>query len=554
MILKRFLIGTLIFLTSGCTEAPENSKSCAIASAHPLATQVGCEILENGGNAFDAAVAVTATLAVVEPFSSGIGGGGFYLLHREEDNFQVFIDAREKAPLNSDPQFFVGPDGKAKNQLSLNGPTSAAIPGIPAALDWLSTNYGNLSLKDSLAPAIEIARLGFTVDARYIRAVERRGQIINSFPDASSIFLKGKRAVHPGFVLYQEDLARTLNLIANQGRDGFYEGHVARELLRSVNASGGFWIIKDLQQYKVVERKPIYLNFKDAKIITAPLPSSGGLVIAQTLNIIEEYPLTMLNNYDGQHLLVEAMRRGYNDRAIYMGDPDFVEVPITKLLSKKYAKNRGSEIDLKKATKNSSLPSVTTAFKEGRDTTHFSIIDTFGNRVSATLSINTTFGSGFVAGSTGVLLNNHMNDFVLTPNSPNAYGLVGNIKNSIEPGKRPLSSMSPTFVEDNRGILVIGTPGGSRIISMVILGILEYLKDKKLNIENIVNKPRLHHQYIPDQIQIEPVGFDQKWIEAMESKGHKVFIADNQWGNMQIIFFNKLNRNYAVGNDPRGLK
>ena len=555
MILKRSVIALLILLTFSCTKTQQNnSKSCAIASAHPLATEAGCEILENGGNAFDAAVAVTATLAVVEPFSSGIGGGGFYLLHREEDNFQVFIDAREKAPLNSNPEFFVGPEGKAKNQLSLNGPTSAAIPGIPAALDWLSTNYGNLSLKKTLKTAIKIAESGFNVDGRYSKATKNRQQVMNSFFETSTIFLDNHNTTKPGFILQQKNLSQTLKLIAEYGRNGFYKGSIANELVQSVNSAGGFWTKKDLELYKIVERKPIYINFKGAKITTAPLPSSGGLVIAQILNILDDYPLDTLNNFDGQHLIIEAMRRGYNDRAVYMGDEDFVDVPVSKLLSRSYAKNRALNINLTKATKSYDMPSVPSISKEGTDTTHFSIIDKYGNRVSATLSINTTFGSGFVAGNTGVLLNNHMNDFALAPNSPNIYGLVGNIKNSIEPGKRPLSSMSPTFVEDDRGILVIGTPGGSRIISMVVLGMLEYLKEGQPNLKKIVSKPRLHHQYLPDKVFVEPDGFNDKWIRIMKSKGHNVVISKKTWGNMQIVFFNKITKAYEIANDPRGLE
>ncbi|MEC8996185.1 MAG: gamma-glutamyltransferase, partial [Pseudomonadota bacterium] len=236
------------------------------------------------------------------------------------------------------------------------------------------------------------------------------------------------------------------------------------------------------------------------------------------------------------------------------GDEDFVDVPVSKLLSRSYAKNRALNINLTKATKSYDMPSVPSISKEGTDTTHFSIIDKYGNRVSATLSINTTFGSGFVAGNTGVLLNNHMNDFALAPNSPNIYGLVGNIKNSIEPGKRPLSSMSPTFVEDDRGILVIGTPGGSRIISMVVLGMLEYLKEGQPNLKKIVSKPRLHHQYLPDKVFVEPDGFNDKWIRIMKSKGHNVVISKKTWGNMQIVFFNKITKTYEIANDPRGLE
>jgi gamma-glutamyltranspeptidase / glutathione hydrolase len=528
------------------------AEQCGIASAHALATQAGCEILSSGGNAFDAAVAVAAALAVVEPFASGIGGGGFLLLHRASDHFDVFVDARETAPSRATREFFVDENGMAKQKASLEGPTAAGIPGEPAALDWVAGRYGKLPLARSLAPAIRLAERGFPADARYASASAMREALLKNNADAATSFLDNGKAVAAGFVVIQPQLARTLRMLADQGGQAFYHGDFARKLAQAVKSAGGLWELSDLESYHVIERQPVKLTYRGARITTAPLPSAGGLVLAQSLFILESVNMAGLSATDRVHYAVEAMRRGYHDRARYMGDPDFFAVPVAKLASRDYAQRRGASIDPARATPSSDLVQGAGAADEGGDTTHFSIIDAHGNRVAASLSVNGPFGSGFVAGDTGVLLNNHMDDFVLVPGVPNLYKLVGSRANAIEPGKRPLSSMSPTFVEDDRGVLVLGTPGGSRIISMVLEGILDYVDQPQNDLARLVAAPRFHHQYLPDRIEIEPGGFPDQWVDAMRAKGHAVEVGRRKWGNMQAVFVDKKTGRIETASDPRG--
>lgn len=524
---------------------------CGIASAHPLASRAGCEILQSGGNAFDASVAVAAALAVVEPFSSGLGGGGFMLLHRSSDDFEVFVDARETAPAKATTAFYLGEDGKPRGRLSLEGPAAAGIPGTPAAIDWVSARYGRLPLMRSLAPAIKLAEEGFAADARYAAATASREAALNNDGNAARIFLDGGRAVAVGYLVRQPQLAVTLRRIAERGRNAFYNGDTARSMVDAVRAGGGLWELADLENYKVIEREPVRFSYRGARITTAPLPSSGGLVLAQSLFILEPLNLAFLGETDRAHYVVEAMRRGYHDRARYMGDPAFVKVPA-RLATRDYAMKRGASIKADRATPSSEL-AATAAGSEGEDTTHFSIVDGEGNRVAATLSVNGVFGSGFVAGASGVLLNNHMDDFSLAPGEANLYGLQGSDANAVAPGKRPLSSMSPTFVEDKRGVLVLGSPGGSRIISMVLLGILEYVDQPVTDLKRLVGAPRFHHQYLPDRIQVEPEGFSADWIAALKAKGHAVDTGRRRWGNMQVVYLDKKTGRITIANDPRGL-
>jgi gamma-glutamyltranspeptidase/glutathione hydrolase len=546
----RFLL--VLALVAASVLRPAAAEECGIASAHALATKAGCEILKSGGNAFDAAVAVAAALAVVEPFASGIGGGGFFLLHRASDHFEVFVDARETAPSRATRAFFVDEKGNAKQKASLEGPTAAGIPGEPAALDWVAGRYGKLPLARSLAPAIRLAERGFPADARYASASALREALLKNNADAATSFLDKGKAVAAGFVVIQRQLARTLRMLADQGGQAFYHGDFARKLVQAVNSAGGLWELPDLENYHVIERPPVKFTYRGAKITTAPLPSSGGLVLAQSLFILESANMAGLSATDRVHYAVEAMRRGYHDRARYMGDPDFFAVPVAKLASRDYAQRRGASIDPAHATPSGDLAQGAGAADEGGDTTHFSIIDADGNRVAATLSVNGPFGSGFVAGDTGVLLNNHMDDFVLVPGVPNLYKLVGSRANAIEPGKRPLSSMSPTFVEDDRGVLVLGTPGGSRIISMVLEGILDYVDQPQTDLARLVAAPRFHHQYLPDRIEIEPGGFPDQWVDAMRAKGHVVEVGRRKWGNMQAVFVDKKTGRIETASDPRG--
>jgi gamma-glutamyltranspeptidase/glutathione hydrolase len=549
LFVRFFLVLALVF--SGALRA-QPGQECGIASAHVLATQAGCEILRSGGNAFDAAVAVAAALAVVEPFASGLGGGGFFLLHRASDGVDVFVDARETAPWGATPGYFVDENGQAKQKAALEGPTAAGIPGEPAAFDWVATRYGKLPLERSLAPAIRLAERGFAADARYAAASAMRETQLARNEAAAESFLNNGKAVAAGFVIRQPQLARTLRMLAAEGAGSFYHGDFARRLTQAVKSAGGLWQLSDLEDYRVIERAPVKFSYRGARITTAPLPSSGGLVLAQSLFILDTVELKALSAAERAHYVVEAMRRGYQDRARYMGDPDFVDVPVTRLASRDYARLRAASMNPARATSSAELAQEAASAQEGNDTTHFSIIDTAGNRVAATLSINGPFGSGFVAGDTGMLLNNHMDDFVLVPGVPNLYKLVGSRANAIAPGKRPLSSMSPTFVEDERGVLVLGTPGGSRIISMVLEGILDYLGSQPVDLARLVGAPRFHHQFLPDRIEIEPGGFPADWIEVLVEKGHAVESGRRRWGNMQVVFFNKKTQQIESASDPRG--
>jgi gamma-glutamyltranspeptidase / glutathione hydrolase len=551
-----FLVGWLLVDSSAAYARPEPAQvtplTAAIASAHPLATRAGNEILQQGGNAFDAA-AVSAALAVVEPYASGIGGGGFWLLHRARDGFETMVDARETAPGKISAALFLGSDGEPKASLSLEGGLAAAIPGLPAGLVHLATKYGKLPLKKSLAPAIRYAREGFRVDQRYRQMAETRLEMLQTEMPAAKLFLDGGTVPDEKFSLRQPALATTLDTLGKKGSVGFYQGPLARQLVAGANAAGGVWQMADLNSYRVIERKPVRFTFQGATIVSAALPSSGGLTLAQSLNILEYTPYGTADPKTRTHYIAEAMRRAFHDRARYLGDPDFTKPPVDQLLDKNYAARRALSIDPNAATPSTSLDQAEPKKTEGSSTTHFSVIDRAGNRVAGTLSINTPFGSGVVAGNTGVLLNNTMDDFALSPGVPNAYGLVGSEANSVKPGKRPLSSMSPTFVEDERGILILGTPGGSRIISMVLLGILDYMGSAEVDAQKIVAAPRFHHQYLPDRIEVEPEEFEPELLAQLSNLGHKVDVAKRRWGNMQAVFFDKKSRQTQTGNDPRGI-
>lgn len=534
-----------LFLSYNCVASDTNQ--AAIATAHPLATQAGFEILDQGGNAFDAAIAVSAALAVVEPASSGLGGGGFWLLHRASDGFQTMIDGRETAPNAAHKDMYLDQKGKADPKLSLNGPLAAGIPGVPAALDHLSQEYGRLSLQQTLAPAIRFAKQGFSISKHYQKLAGFRLNALIASPQAKAIFLKNGQIPDLDSLIIQKDLAHTLEQLAEHGRAGFYQGDIAHKLISGVQQSGGIWTHKDLMDYQVKERPPIISTYQGYKITSASLPSSGGIVLTSILNQLELLPLDKADAVQRKHLIIEAMRRAYFDRSQYMGDPDFIDVPIKHLTSKKYAKDLVANIDLHQATANNQL-SITS--NKGEDTTHFSIIDQDGNRVAATLSINYPFGSGFVAKGTGVLLNDEMDDFSAQIGAANAYGLTGNHANAIEAKKRPLSSMTPTFIENDNSLMIIGTPGGSRIITMVLLGILDFIDGQ--NAKTIVSRPRFHHQYLPNKVQIESVGFNKKELARLKQYGHDIKILSRQYGNMQVIIKTEIPNQLIATSDPRG--
>lgn len=539
---------TLLLSFMGGAQA-QTPPAAAVASAHPVATAAGHEILAAGGNAFDAAVAVSATLAVVEPTGSGLGGGGFWLLHRAADGFETMVDGRERAPLAAHRDMYLDAAGEVVPGLSMNGPLAAGIPGEPAALVHIADKYGRLPLKQSLAPAIRAAREGFAVDEHYRVLARFRLKHLQDDAETARIFLHDNELPPPGHIIKQPELAETLTAIAEHGRDGFYAGKLAQRLVDGVRRGGGIWTLEDLRQYRVVERAPIRGDYRGMRISSAAPPSSGGIALVTMLNILAGFELEQMDETTRIHTIVEAMRRAYRDRAEYLGDSDFVEVPVAMLTHPLYAAGLRNSIRLDRATPSRLLPGIDHN-TPGQDTTHFSILDRDGNRVAATLSINYPFGAVFIPPGTGVLLNNEMDDFSAKPGVPNAYGLVGAEANAIAPGKRPLSSMSPTFLETEDRVAILGTPGGSRIITMVLLGTLEFAAGRPPL--DWVSRPRFHHQYLPDAIQFEPGAISAEQQAQLERLGHELKPMTRQYGDMQAILWHTQADRVAAASDPRG--
>lgn len=521
----------------------------AVSSAHQLATEAGMEILEQGGNAFDAAVAVSAALAVVEPASSGIGGGGFWLLYRAKDDFSIMIDGRETAPGAATADMYLDEAGDVNRDLAINGPMAAGIPGAPAGWVYLAEQYGTLPLTDLLGPAIRLAEEGFLVDYKYQSLLNFRAHVMQRWPETAEIFMPDGEVPQIGEKIIQSDLARTLRAVAEDGFEGFYHGPVAERLVAGSNAAGGIWSLDDLAGYRVVEREVIRTRYRGYELLTAPPPSSGGIAIAQILNLIEPFDLRDLSRVERIHLLSEAMRRAYRDRALYLGDPDFVEMPTEMLLSPFYAAGLRAGIRMDRATPSASLAANPAFAAESDNTTHFSLIDAQGNMVSGTLTINLPYGAAFVPPGTGVLLNNEMDDFSAAPGVPNEYGLIGFDANAIEPGKRMLSSMSPTIVSSENRVAVLGTPGGSRIITMVLLGILDFIDGN--GPDSWVSQPRFHHQYQPDEILVERDFLSEEEIAELESLGHEVSVRARPWGNMHAVMWDRRTDTVEAAHDPR---
>ena len=548
----------LLALPAFAAESPRATPpGAAIASAHELATEAGLRILREGGNAFDAAVAVSATLSVVEPVSSGLGGGGFFLLHDARSGRDVFVDAREVAPRSASPQAYLDAAGELDRDRAVNGPWAAGIPGLPAALVHIADKYGRLPLARSLQPAIRIARDGFPVYARLADGYRSRSKVMERYRGTREVFLADGDPPEEGELLKQPDLARTLEKLAREGFDGFYRGEVARRLLAGVRAEGGRWTAEELAAYRVKEREPLRFEYDGWQVVTAPPPSSGGIALAQMLQILEPWDLAGLSEPQRVHLTVEAMRRAYRDRTFYLGDPDFVQVPVALLTSPDYAAGLRATIHPQKATPSALLSGAPTPL-EDEETTHFSIIDGEGNRVAATQTVNLTYGSGFIPRGTGVLLNNEMDDFALRPGTPNAFGVMGFEANAPAPGKRMLSSMTPTFLVSRDRIAVLGTPGGSRIITMVLLGILGYADG--LSPQQVAALPRYHHQWLPDAIQIETGALPPATIAALQAMGHTVRTpvdpsegrgSSHVWGNLQTVMWDLRAGTLEGGTDPR---
>ncbi|WVM90892.1 gamma-glutamyltransferase [Halopseudomonas pachastrellae] len=460
------------------------------------------------------------------------------------------MDARETAPGKAGRDLYRDASGEVQRDPAINGPLAAGIPGIPAALVHLAEHYGRLPLAQSLAPAIEAAENGFNSSEHYRTLVGYRLAAMQRDAETARLFLRDNQAPEAGTLITQPDLANTLRAIASNGRDGFYRGPVAEQLLRGVQAAGGVWQQQDLDNYRVIERSPIRFSSGGYQVISAPLPSAGGIALAGILQALPALPASPNRSIEQTHQLVELMRRVYRDRAMLLGDNDFVSVPVADLTSKAYAVAMAQDINPERATPSSELGPLRD-FHEGTNTTHFSLMDADGNAVSATLSINLPFGAAFTPPGTGVLLNNEMDDFAADPSGSNAYGLAGSEANAIAPGKRPLSSMTPTMLENDQQLALLGTPGGSRIITMVLLGALEAMHGEP--VDRWVSRPRFHHQYLPDYIQVEDAAFTEQERETLEAIGHRIEPVGRDYGNMHAVSWDKTENRVSAASDPRGI-
>jgi len=550
--MRRFclLFVALVWALPVAAKLPRLAAQAGIATAHPLATRAGQDILAAGGNAFDAAVAISAALAVVEPTASGLGGGAFWLLHEAKSGRQTFVDAREVAPGAATHDMYLDAEGQPRPAVTLNGPLAAGIPGEPAGLVHLARRYGRLSLAKSLAPAIRYAEEGVEVTRGMELGLKFRVGAARNSPAFAAIYLPGGKALVAGDVVRFPDLARTLRRLAADGRDGYYGGPVAQQLVDGVRAAGGIWTLDDLARYTVLERQPIRTEYRGMTVVSAPPPSAGGVALANVLHILSGYDFGPLATVDRKHLTIEALRRAYRDRAIYLGDPAFVTMPLERLLSPFYADGQRTSILLDRATPSIQLSGILPEAGGGTNTTHFSVLDRAGNRVAGTLSINTWFGSAFIPPGTGVILNNEMDDFSIKTGVSNGFDLIGAEANSIAPGKRMLSSMSPTFLESQRGVAILGTPGGSRIISMVLLAALAWADGADAT--QMVGLKRYHHQYFPDVVSYEEGAFTPEEKAGLEAKGHKLELSERSYGNMQVVTWERATGQVDAASDPRG--
>jgi gamma-glutamyltranspeptidase/glutathione hydrolase len=536
------LFRALVLVTLGSAMLVQAASQPAVEAQHGMvvssqryASEVGTRILQEGGNAVDAAVAVGYALAVVNPCCGNIGGGGFMTIHLA-DGRNTFLNFREMAPAASTERMYLDAQGNPIKDLSLYGYLAAGVPGTVMGLDRALAEYGRLPRSKVMAPAIKLARGGFILNRGDTDILDTKVDRLSKDPAAAKIFLRPDgKPFQPGDRLVQKDLASTLELIARQGPDAFYKGPIAQAVEHASKANGGILTAKDFANYKVTEGPPLTCSYRGYALISSPPPSSGGTTICEILNILEGYDMKALGFRSAQsvHLMVEAMRHAFLDRNTYLGDPAFVKNPLDRLLSKDYATAIRARIDPEKATPSKAVqPGIEP--HEKTETTHYSVVDTEGNAVSVTYTINDSFGSTVVAPGTGFLLNNEMDDFTVKPGVPNLFGLVQGKANSIAPGKRPLSSMSPTLVtKDGKTFLVVGSPGGSRIITITLETILNVL-DYGMAPQEAVDAPRIHHQWLPDEVFYEPYGLSPDTMKILEGMGYKL-TEQAPWGAAELV-------------------
>jgi len=519
-------------------QQPVLAPHAMVASQEALATRIGVDILKRGGNAVDAAVAVGFALAVTLPRAGNIGGGGFMLVYSKKENKTIAIDYREVAPASATKTMFLDAKGDADPKKSRDSGLAVGVPGTLAGLSLSHEKYGSgkFKLSELIGPAIALAENGIIVDEDLAESLPLARNRLAAWPSSAKIFLKPDgAALMRGDRLIQTDLAQTLSTIAAKGTKGFYEGPVAEKIVAAVNSAGGAMTVADFASYKVYEREPVRGTYRGFEIVSMPPPSSGGIHIIQILNMLESYRLNEMGAHsaDTLHVMTESMKPAYADRSEYLGDPGFVQVPVKQLVSKKYAEARRAEITMDKARPAREIKPGNLAPYESDQTTHYSIIDSEGNAVANTYTLNFSYGVGMVAEGTGILLNNELDDFAAKAGVPNGYGLIGGDANAPAPGKRPLSSMSPTLVlKGGKVYLVTGSPGGSRIITTV-LQVISNVIDHGMNVQEAVSAPRIHHQWLPDELRVER-GLSIDTVRILESRGHKVVVTPTS-GSAQTI-------------------
>ena len=514
---------------------PVYGKNGMVASEQGLATQVGLDILKQGGNAIDAAVAVGFALAVVLPNAGNIGGGGFMVLHDDKTGKDVAIDFREIAPAKASRDMYLDNQGNVIDGKSLFTHDASGVPGTVAGMEYALKKWGTMPLSKVLEPAIKLADKGFIVSDVLAQTLKEEKSTLGKWSASKAIFFKNGEPLKSGDLLVQKDLAKSLRLIAKQGAKAFYQGEIATKIAKEMQSQGGTMTLEDLKAYKVVERQPIIGDYRGYKVVTMPPPSSGGVHLIEILNMLEHYPIKEdgVNSAKNIHHMAESMKLAYADRSEYLGDPDFVKIPVTGLTSKAYANERVKTIDDNKARLSSNIKPGKPQPYESDQTTHFSVMDKAGNAVAVTYTLNLNFGSGIVVEGTGILLNNEMDDFSVKPGVPNAFGLVGGAANAIEAKKRPLSSMTPTIVmKNNKPWLVTGSPGGARIITTVLQSVVNTI-DHEMNPAEAIITPRVHHQWLPDELRVEE-GISPDTIKLLQDKGHKV-VTKAPMGRIQII-------------------
>ena len=501
-----------------------------------VATEIGLEVLKSGGNAVDAAVSVAFALAVTLPRAGNIGGGGFMMVYDAESGETVAIDYREMSGSAAFRDMYLDDQGEADSQKSRYSGLAVGVPGTVAGMALALERYGTISLADALAPAIALAEDGIEVTADLSESLKGLTDRLQKWPSSSAVFYKeGGTPYEPGETLVQTDLATSLKAIADEGPSAFYDGPIAEKIVAAVGTADGHLTLDDFKNYEVKLRAPVTGTYRGYEIVSMPPPSSGGVHIVQILNTLEGVPMTYLghNSADSIHMMAEAMKFAYADRSEYLGDPDFVDVPIAALTSKAYAADSLSRISRGRAASAAEIGPAELSPYESNETTHFSVVDAEGNAVSNTYTINFSYGTGMVADGTGILLNNELDDFSAKPGVPNAYGLIGGDANAVEPGKRPLSSMSPTIVlKDSLPFLVTGSPGGSRIITTTLQMIMNVI-DHNMNVAEATQAPRVHHQWLPDELRIEE-GISPDTIRLLQQRGHDV-VVKNAMGSTQSI-------------------